>query len=294
LILDEIYLFAYHVSLALIAAFVLLLVEKALKRTLLWQGILIPLASRIGRWLRVNPYRLDGYALSLKDLGPLLTTQVLSSEQGKKVLKMGFVLGSGQDISAYTHRPGFVSHALRAPEIVVELSRMAQNHGIDIEVRSFLDIDITGDERAEYNFICSGLAGTNKLIHDIFDHYGDSLKVRALAGGTIVGVRGETYNPHNGRYKGTLILCANPFAISRGRKRIVVVAGGIFPIGTIAALAAFQEYLRNTDSARNNKHDNTIPSVIVEGVPRAYPDIKKQDYADTFDVRNITHYLDVE
>ena len=256
-------------------------------------------AKRIYRFvlklISIDPYKLEGKTLSFKNLSNMIKSGEFSS---KGTCKLAFITGSCRSRSSPGTHTALCTDLTYTPEIAVQFYELCEGK---IEVATLFDIDVDNTYKENWNLIVTGGGNINTVMAEIVDYYGEKLRVRPTTptGLELIGLADEgqkLYTPEESPRVGALILCVNPWAARKKKKRIVIITFGTAATGTMAALQVLYEYLKYPDKAENNLLDPTIPSRVVKAELKSYGDpLKSQECViPSFDVRSVKKAICIE
>lgn len=251
-----------------------------------------------------NPYVLGEKNLSFIDFPDILKE---TRDEGGKI-NIAFVVGSGR--CRVADHASFGTDALFIPEVIGSLKDWDRN----INVSSYLDIDIFGKEDiTEKNLIIIGSGKVNLLTMELLTYFYRALRVRFAHHdvGDIISECGVgdvdeprwyyAELPNTVSNEGLLTLMRNPWADEKGNKRIIILAGGSHPIGTIAAQYALNDYIKNREKRENNRYDEHIPAKVVKGQRvedkeyiKRYPELQATPKNTPTYIGNIKYYDTLE
>lgn len=248
----------------------------------------------------IKPYLLDDNSeISLPLLSEILKNCCSTIKQENIHIHVSFVFSSGREIKSMG-QIGLICDALFVPEICGTLSTTLNN--CSLHFKSYLDIDIynnlepdnnlfDGDDRP--NIIICGTGDINCVAAEVFQFYldkdihirpGQSSPYYADPIGYKSGLRYSPMTCPNGAY---LTAIRNPWC----GDRIIIICGGIFGVGTVAALWLLNEYLKgNGNKYGNNYYNNKVPGKIIEGIPNIYERISLKatdELIPPHDIRNL-------
>lgn len=228
--------------------------------------ILVEVPAAEDREERRSPYVLGRTPISFTNFLDLL--EEARGTDGK--INIGVVMGSGRcKVADHT---SYGTDAILVPEIIDSL----KDWNKDITVSSYLDIDIFGTKDiANKNLIIIGSGKVNLLTMELLAYFRRDLKVRFpfMDTGDIYSECGsgkprryEAEKINWGSNEGLLSLIVNPWAAVQGNKRLIILAAGSHPIGTIASMRLLNDYIKYRENRADNKHDEHVPAKIVRGI----------------------------
>jgi hypothetical protein len=251
-----------------------------------------------------NPYKLkDGTPLSFTSFRRLVVDGKFSQKtEDRPKFELAIVFGSGRYHKG-ARQAGLVSDTLFVPEIISKFQKELGT-GTDFVANSYLDIDIMAGGKfpsavtQSCNLVLSGTGDTNCFTAAVFETYekrGRKLKIRTVEpyySSELVGLNerggevvfGGPANPN----LGMLTLCANPWSQA---SRFIALAGGIEPIGTVAALRAFLDCLTDPSPIPDNKYEEGLPAILVVGNSAEYDEeklLRSDELTPPLNVRNLT------
>jgi len=161
------------------------------------------------------------------------------------------------------------------------------------------DIDVDEECKQDWNFVLTGGAIINRTIADVCEFYGNRLKVRLSTTGLgLIGLSEASrhYTPEESPRVGALMLCANPWAATKRRKRLIMICFGTAATGTMAALKLLLDYLTTPSKAENNLIDPSVPAKVVRAELKSYTQRLKNPNAviPSFDVRGLRTVVCIE
>lgn len=215
-----------------------------------------------------EPYSIKKNSISFSRLSKLFSdSPPCEIKNGQQILRIGIVYSSGRHEQC-TGQIGLVSDALYIPEILLEVNHICLQNSTELSVESFLDIDVSEQQKRNLNFILTGTGDINMMTAKCMQLYGSKLKVYfdPPNSANIRGIK-KYYSYPSFPNEGALIACANPW--SQG-DRFIIIAGGIEAIGTVAASKLLLDFLRNKIKLGDDLFDQTVPAHIVEGECRDY------------------------
>lgn len=213
-----------------------------------------------------NPYTMGDEQVSFINFPEVLSET--QDEDGN--IRIAFVFGTGRHEGG--EHPAYATDALLIPEVIMLLIRWAIGENLNLLMRSFLDIDLWESQTmSQYNLFLLGSGRVNILTAGVLRGFREELKVR-FKYPTVGDICSDCssrlwgHDDKQGRDAGLLTLMSNPWATKMMKRKMIVLAAGCNPIGTIAALKLLVEFLQNREKRQNNSKAQTIiPAKIVEG-----------------------------
>jgi len=214
----------------------------------------------------MNPYLLGKKQLDLTKFPDVLAET--KDDDGN--IRIAFVYGTGRHEGG--EHAAYATDALLIPEVIMLLIRWAMKKNLNLLMSSFLDIDLWESKTmSQYNLFLLGSGKVNILTAKVLETFKKKLKVR-FKYPTVGDICSDCssrlwgHDKKSGRDAGLLTLMNNPWAATMERKKMIVLAAGCDPIGTIAAMKLLINFLNNPKKRRDNsKTETIIPAKVVEG-----------------------------
>jgi len=186
-------------------------------------------------------------------------------EKGKFGNDIAIVWGTTRHSPGDCKHPGYISDAMYVPEIIQNIHKLNKN----INFKSFLDIDLTDEDKKNYNFILCGDGEVNYLAKKILDIYSSVNKIKYFQSD------GPLYDVSQSRAKNNMHCVIqffkNPW--NKNEEKFIIHVGGIGPIGTIAGLKWLSFALDKKNYKSKLPH---YPFFTIYGE-------EKDDYSEKFD-----------